>query len=314
MNEAAVTFGSKRSLIGIVTDPPAEITNHSRHGVILLNPGLVHRVGPGRIYVKVARALAACGFVALRFDLSGIGDSGVRHDQMPFAKSAVEEAREAIDFLQGTRGVEHVTLLGGCSGAVVSLRTAGCDARVRQAVLINFPAAEDEETDASDQRLNREKAHYYLSFALFRPASWRKVLTGKADYRRIIRVIGDQMRRRLRRTGSAQANHTQFATELSLVAARGVSLVFVCSEGDPTVDDLRKAGGRQLKQLLKQGAVALDVIPRSDHTFSSLADQARLLRKIVVQIETITSEKILPTISRAVSHEQDAVVPAMDTH
>jgi pimeloyl-ACP methyl ester carboxylesterase len=313
MKEAACTFGSRKSLIGIVTDPPAK-TRSYLHGVILLNPGLVHRVGPGRIYVKVARALAARGFVALRFDLSGIGDSGVRQDQMPFEKSAVEEAREAIDFLQRTRGIEHVTLLGGCSGAVISLRTAGCDPRVRQAVLINFPVGDDEDTDASGDRLNRAKAHYYLSFALFRPVSWRKLLTGNADYRRIVSVIGDQVRHWLPLTGKPQANKTQFASELSSLAARGVSLAFVCSAGDPSLDDLREAGGRQLKQLCRQRAVALDVIAKSDHTFSSLADQERLQETVVARIEAITSEKPRPIISCVVSHQQDAVVPAVEAH
>jgi pimeloyl-ACP methyl ester carboxylesterase len=314
MNEATVTFGSSRSLIGIVTDPPAEVTSHFRHGVVLLNPGLVHRVGPGRIYVKIARALAARGFVVFRFDFSGIGDSSVRRDSVPFEKTAIEETRDAIDFLQGTRGIEHVTLLGGCSGAVIALQTAACDALVRQAVLINFPVAEGEEKDASVERLNRAKAHYYLSFALFRPTSWRKLLTGKADYRRIMHVLEAQVRRRLTRTGKPQANKSQFATELSSLAARGVSLVFVCSGGDPVVDDLQEAGGDQLRQLRAQGAAFLDIIPRSDHTFSAHADQERLLKTVVARIEAIPSEKTRPAGTRAGSHRQDGVLPAMHTH
>jgi pimeloyl-ACP methyl ester carboxylesterase len=311
MNEEAITFGIRRSLVGIVTAPPAEAASHLRHGVILLNPGLVHRVGPGRIYVKIARILAERGLVVLRFDFSGIGDSTVRQDQMPFEKSAVEEVREAIDFLQRTRGIEYVTLLGGCSGAVISLRAAACDLRVRQAVLINFPAAEDDGAEAGGKRFNRAKAHYYWSFALFRSASWRKLISGKADYRQIIHALGSQVRGRISLGKKSHAHNPQFASEVSSLAGRGVSLAFVCSAGDPAVDDLRQAGGDQFKRLCALGTVALDVIPRSDHTFSSLADQEKLLKIVVARIESMALKEKRFAGPGALPRLQGAVVPAI---
>src|SRR5438045_1954876 len=96
MREEAVLFGEFRSLVGIVTEPTTQHPHLARQAVILLNPGIVHRVGPGRIYVKIARALAKMGFVILRFDLSGIGDSAVRHDNLRFEKSAGRETHEAM--------------------------------------------------------------------------------------------------------------------------------------------------------------------------------------------------------------------------
>src|SRR5215467_3344973 len=123
MKEEVVLFGERKSLVGIVTSPPPRLTQE-RMAVILLNPGIVHRVGPGRIYVKIARRLASTGLTVLRFDFSGIGDSAPRHDSLPFEKSAIEEARDAMEFLQATRGVEKFILLGGCSGALASLQTA----------------------------------------------------------------------------------------------------------------------------------------------------------------------------------------------
>src|SRR3989442_13379966 len=98
MREQAVLFGEVKSLIGILTDPPMRNGNRPKPAVILLNPGIVHRVAPGRIYVRMARALAAMGFVVLRFDFSGIGDSAVRHDNLPFDKSAVRETQDAMHF------------------------------------------------------------------------------------------------------------------------------------------------------------------------------------------------------------------------
>ena len=72
--EMTVLMGRHKSLVGTlpivaisaVTAPPT---------VVLLNAGIVHRVGPNRMHVLLARALAAAGIPSLRFDMSGIGDS-----------------------------------------------------------------------------------------------------------------------------------------------------------------------------------------------------------------------------------------------
>ena len=89
--EEPVLLGKSGSLAGIITDPPAHAREASRPAVILLNAGLVHRVGPGRLYVRLSRRLAAHGFVVVRFDLSGIGDSpfstekGSRPSRLPYS-------------------------------------------------------------------------------------------------------------------------------------------------------------------------------------------------------------------------------------
>jgi hypothetical protein len=72
MNEEAVLIGG--SLVGILSRPPAGV-DPAMPGVLLLNAGRIHRVGPNRLYVAIARRLAAMGFAVCRFDLSGIGDS-----------------------------------------------------------------------------------------------------------------------------------------------------------------------------------------------------------------------------------------------
>src|SRR5215471_7117775 len=132
--EGAVLFGERKSLVGVVSAAATTVDGDAKAAVILLNPGIVHRVGPGRIYVEIAQRLAAMGFVVLRFDFSGIGDSLARHDNLCFPMSAVRETQQAMDLLQSTRKVQHFVLLGGCSGAQVSLETACCDQRTKGAI------------------------------------------------------------------------------------------------------------------------------------------------------------------------------------
>jgi pimeloyl-ACP methyl ester carboxylesterase len=299
MREEAVRFGNMKSLIGIVTGPVGRNTNDLKPAVILLNPGIVHRVAPGRIYVKIARALAANGFVIFRFDFSGIGDSAARHDSLRFEQSAVREAQEAMDFLRTTRGIERFIFLGGCSGARIALETACCDPRVVGGVLINFPIVEDEDGNTSPELLERKAFHYYRNFALSNLKSWRRLLTGQSDYRQVMRVLGFQAKCRFASGRVMSREATQFEANLGRLADRGIRLAFLCSEGDPRFDDLQEAGGIELKKLCKLGKVTLDIIPRSDHTFSSLDDQEKLLKTILERVDAISLvESDLMVVSR----------------
>ncbi len=127
MNELTIALGSDRHLIGVLTQPkePREAL-----AVLLFNAGLISRVGPARINVKLARALAAQGYATLRLDLSGRGDSGVPPNAAPFAEQAVRDIREAIDYLAREHGVARVGLCGICSGAENAFATALVDSRV----------------------------------------------------------------------------------------------------------------------------------------------------------------------------------------
>lgn len=287
MTEEAVLFGETNSLVGIVSEPPAGPTQAS-HAVILLNSGVVHRVGPGRIYVKMARALAENGFTVLRFDFSGIGDSAVRHDNLQFEKSAINEAQSAMDYLEATRGIQHCILLGGCSGAAVALHTACCDQRVAGALLINFPVAVVEDEQPNAETMNRSAAHYYWNFALLDLKSWRKLLTGKSNYRRLFQSVLFLVSRHLGfHTKKAAPELSQFQANLRRVTDRGIQITFLSSQGDPALEDLREAGGHELRQLSAHGKTAVQTIPGADHTFSSLQDQQRLLEVILKQAMAI---------------------------
>ncbi|PYU21131.1 MAG: hypothetical protein DMG32_21295 [Acidobacteria bacterium] len=274
MKEQAVLFGKDRSLVGVVTDPPEKKRGMDLPAVIFLNSGIVHRVGPNRIYVKMARHLSTMGFVVMRFDFSGIGDSQPRRDTLPFVKSAISEVQEAMGCLKEVRGVGHFVLIGGCSGARISFQAACQDARVVAAFLINYnrgPA--DANQPANTELASRPTASYYWRFALFNPESWRRFFTGRADYVRIARALGFQLKRRFTHK-EATPETIQCTANIRLLAERRVRVLFVWSDGDPGVDELRGGG---VEDLVKLGDVGLHVIPKTDHTFSSLHDQRHLL-------------------------------------
>ena len=286
MKEETVLLGKRRSLVGVLTHPADNIGVKRRIAILLLNAGIVHRVGPGRIYVKIARELAARGFTVLRFDFSGIGDSKIRQDNLPFHKSAVEETRCAIDLLQAQYGIGSFLLLGGCSGASVSLDTASIDTRVCGAILINFPSPEEDGNPDPDSMM-RKNSHYVLNFAVRNGESWRRFFAGQADYKKLASMVLFEIRRRVFPRSDGFAEGADFRALLESLIERGVHPIFVCSSGDARLQDLRQLGGKAFKRMCVEGKIDLTIVPRSDHTFSSLFDHARLINIIREKAEIV---------------------------
>lgn len=131
--ETAHVFGD--GLVGVLSRP--QDGGAGRPGVILLNAGLVHRVGPFRGYVALARALASCGFSVLRFDQAGLGDSQVAAGAMSGPERKRQDMDAAIRLLAGECGVSNVVLAGICSGADDAFRAAEADSRVAGIVLLD---------------------------------------------------------------------------------------------------------------------------------------------------------------------------------
>lgn len=118
------------NLVGIVTQPDPDQAIAHAPAFVILNSGILHRVGASRLYVQLARTLAAEGFTTLRFDFSGVGDSEVRKDTIPVEERFVTETREAMDYLQEITGSRTFVVGGLCSGADGAFFTSLEDDRV----------------------------------------------------------------------------------------------------------------------------------------------------------------------------------------
>jgi hypothetical protein len=128
--EKVVRFGREAKLVGILSEPRAAADAAGDPTVLLVNSGILHRVGACRFHVRLARRLADEGVSALRFDFSGIGDSEVRRDDLAFEQSAVAELREAMDHLAATKSARSFVVIGLCSGADMAFAVAKLDPRV----------------------------------------------------------------------------------------------------------------------------------------------------------------------------------------
>ncbi len=113
--ESVVQFGQAQGLLGILCEPSQ--AQKSDLCVIMLNAGLLHRVGPFRLHVLMARRLAQLGVSSLRLDLSGLGDSASRRSGKSVQANATEDVREAMDEIRARTDARRFVLAGLCSGA-----------------------------------------------------------------------------------------------------------------------------------------------------------------------------------------------------
>lgn len=281
VSEQVLRFGKSKSLVGILSDPPSGAAAELP-AFVLLNAGLVHRVGPHRMFVQMARNLAAMGFVVLRFDHSGIGDSKVREDNLPFEQSAISETQEAMNCLSSLRGSKRFVLVGLCSGTFTSFRTARSDTRVVGAVLLNALLESPETINAAAiaDAFSRKTARGYWRSKIFLSQSWLKIITGKASYRQIFGVLYLRLRSPFIRRRSNNYGPKQVAADLRSLIDRGVKLFFVYSEGTSVLEYFRLTLADEIRRMAASDRLRVEIMQETDHTFTLLRHQARLFKLV----------------------------------
>lgn len=277
IDEQAVLFGREQTMVGVLTTP-AGPRRAPGVAAVFINAGVVHRVGPNRIYVRAARLLAERGLVSVRFDLSGIGDSPASLGTAPFEQAAVGETRDVLNRLQEKFGIERFVLLGICSGAVVSFRTALADDRVAGAVLIN-PQGLGGGSDWNVYVRSKGRARRLLRDNLLALRSWRRALTGQSDYRLVMSVVMRRLRS-WRGPGPAVAGAIrELAADFERLRDRGVRLLLSCSEDDEALDYLREILGPDLRRM-ESRSLSMQMLPLGDHSLTMKKTQEMFLGSI----------------------------------
>lgn len=268
MREQPLHFGADGALVGVLTEPYGQGAGDDT-AFVFLNSGILHRVGPNRMYVTLARELAANGAWAFRIDLAGIGDSPPRGGAGSLVDQWIDDVRAAMDCLQRLRGIERFVLVGNCSGAAIALVAAAADARVSGAVLVNLQGP-------------RTHLRYYVRLLLTRGAAWRRIFSRTVRARDLVRAL----RGSISGWGRANRRTPQSAVDvkaaLQQLESRGASLLLAYCSWDPGLDYHRVTLSRLLRDHMAPSRVHTEIIPGMNHDFSLLAGQERL-RRIVLR-------------------------------
>lgn len=268
MREKAVLLGKAKALVGIVTFPTTDSVADvaQRPGIIFLNSGTLHRVGPNRLYVKLARKFAAMGFLAVRFDLSGIGDS-----VLPGAATAdtnelyAQDTRAVMDHLAEAHGIKDFILMGLCSGADNAFRIARLDSRVVGVNLLepfSFPTT-----------------GYFASAykgSLISLRSWKRLLTGQSEVWGILRGLftfhTSKQVRQLTENWELPPKE-EVVADLHALLDRDVSVCFVYAASGCGQYNYRKLLQDAVEALPEGHRPRVEVLDGADHLFTLVAHQ-----------------------------------------
>jgi len=132
-----VTFKNQRQqLVGILHVPEQLKQGEKAPGIAMFHGFTGNKTEAHRFFVDVARALCDSGFVVLRFDFRGSGDSDGQFDDMT-VPGEVGDAGKALTFLAKQRDVDkdRIGAIGLSMGGRVAAILTSKDSRIKFAVL-----------------------------------------------------------------------------------------------------------------------------------------------------------------------------------
>jgi alpha-beta hydrolase superfamily lysophospholipase len=315
VRESSCVVDPATGLNGILSLPAdADADTPPQNAVILLPPGADRHLGPGRVYVGLARQLAARGLAVLRLDISGVGDSPARvgcRENVVYGPQAVPDIAAAVSHLRNTLGIRHCELVGHCSGAYNAFKAAVAEVPVESVVLINplvffWKPGMSLDNEMSETRVAYAAMNYRRN--VFSLAHWSGLLreprkigyAARVVLRRPLSILTHASRDLLRRGGVVFAD--DLGRELVHLFQRDIAMRFVFATGDPGEALLRSLGGGAVRDLLRQGALTMSHVEGADHDFTHHRQREwlrDLLTKMLVEhiVPRVVGRRVAPTVA-----------------
>jgi alpha-beta hydrolase superfamily lysophospholipase len=184
---------------GVVSRPDKE--KNRSVGIVLLPAGLKYHVGPHRFYVSVARHFADLGYVVLRFDPLGMGESdGVLHRGLTRELwRRIESGGNVDDALLATKAMRDRFALkriiaGGICGAAITAQLSAAkrpqliDGVISINTAVNISSVQNIAANAMSSARADHNLRSYLK-KLFSIDSWIRLIRLESDFFAIRRTL-----------------------------------------------------------------------------------------------------------------------------
>jgi len=269
MQETVVQFGPDQGLLGILTTPHDSVRIVGAPIAVIINAGIVHRIGPFGLHVKMARQLAEAGFSTLRLDLSGLGDSLPRTEKLGGENRAVLDVSDALDFLQANHGSDRFVMLGLCSGAFNAHQITVQDDRIIGAVFM-------------DGIVFRTTGYFWRHTVgrLLKPRTYRNAIK-RRSLARSQKWVTEDAAVELAESEFFFADdiqQTEITDDLNRLIRRDVSMLFLYTDG---YDDVCGIGQfQEMYGITPNAQVQVDYFPKSEHTFRLVENRSVVCTRI----------------------------------
>lgn len=246
MTETGYFNSSDNKLSYVCTTPNGRMADA---GIVFVHAADGNRLGPHRMFVELAERVSNLGIISLRFDLRGCGDSEGKAAGNQIEPD-IEDLLCAIEFFVSKYSLKKIFLFGISKGARVSFTSlTEHNVPVAGAVLLSTPFPSPK---AAARLFSSRVKEYFYKFK--NPDSLKKFLTGKANFKQIIKTLTFALGsgRRYRRD-----NDTKFATRCPLL--------FIYGQKDPMATDSRSF----YSKICKKFKMPADIIEinNANHSF-----------------------------------------------
>lgn len=265
-------------LCGVVALP--DEPTPGRPGVVLLHGWTAYRIGPHRIFVKMAEHLAEAGYPSIRFDFRGRGDSTGDSDAATL-DTMIDDALRAAELLQQQSDCTGVVYAGLCSGGNVALGAATLDGVTRGVVPMSTLMFMEHKK--LGEAVHRTAGHgkTYLK-KLFRLQTWKKLFGGAINWRMVRKVLFGHYGQSKDESDPKRSDRDILAGMAELEAP----MLFVYGTADPE----GMAARPQFEQVCTQAGlpVRFDEIDGANHDYYSLAWEQELFGKVTTWLDEVT--------------------------
>ena len=269
MQETVIQFGPDKGLLGILTTPANSARVIGAPIAVVINAGIVHRVGPFGLHVKLARQLAEAGFTTLRLDLSGLGDSLPRTEKLGNQSRAVLDVVDALDFIEAHYSSDRFVLVGLCSGAFNAHQVAIKDDRIVGAVFM-------------DGIVFRTAGYFWRHTVgrLLKPRTYSNALK-RRKLTKAEAWITEDAGVELAESEfffAKDIQQSEIASDLKDLKQRDVSMLFMYTDG---YDDVCGRGQfREMFGISPDDQIQVEYYPKSEHTFRIVENRAAACTRI----------------------------------
>lgn len=265
-------------LAAIVTLPRA---SHDRPlpnavPVLVLGAGIIHKVGPSRASVELARFLASAGHAVCRFDLSGIGDSD-RARGGSLEENVQQDIRDAVSgLLDRCPGHEAVAVVGFCSGADNGFYWAGEDHRIKAVAMFD-------PTVHLTSGFHRRKTLDRLKSA----RSWMNIVSGRSIWLRAMKWQQDDAAiRPPEYYGLLVSGAEDTDRRAADLVSRGVRLLYCISGGAHSYCNAPEQVRESLPTAYSEELMEVSWRPDLDHILSAPEQRERFCALVLAWFET----------------------------